>query len=95
MLEGRSSSLLHRASLLRHCLDGFAWRLLQPAGSAPVDFSRPSGEEALARADSISWQVFKNPVALFVGGVAAVILELAEPRWVRLSGSIPPFARTR
>jgi uncharacterized protein (DUF2236 family) len=30
--------------------------------------------------DSISWQVFKNPVALFVGGVAAVILELAEPR---------------
>ena len=30
--------------------------------------------------DSVAWRVFKNPVALFVGGVAAVILELAEPR---------------
>ena len=30
--------------------------------------------------DSLSWQIFKNPVAVFVGGVAAVILELAEPR---------------
>ncbi len=29
--------------------------------------------------DSVSWRVFKNPVALFVGGVAAVILELADP----------------
>ena len=80
MLNGRSSSHLHLPSLLRHSLDGFAWRLLQPAGSTAVDFSRPFGEEALASADSISWQVFKNPVALFVGGVAAVILELAEPR---------------
>ena len=32
------------------------------------------------RADSVAWQVFRNPLALFVGGVAAVILELAEPR---------------
>ena len=30
--------------------------------------------------DSVSWRIFKNPVSLFVGGVAAVILELAEPR---------------
>jgi uncharacterized protein (DUF2236 family) len=28
----------------------------------------------------MSWRIFKNPVALFVGGIAAVILELAEPR---------------
>jgi uncharacterized protein (DUF2236 family) len=33
----------------------------------------------LAGPDSVSWRVFKNPVALFVGGVSAVILELAEP----------------
>jgi len=45
-----------------------------------VDFTVPSGEPALVPADSVSWQVFKNPVTLFVGGVAAVILELAEPR---------------
>ena len=46
----------------------------------PVDFSAPRGEPALAAPDSVSWQVFKNPVALFIGGVAAVLLELAEPR---------------
>jgi uncharacterized protein (DUF2236 family) len=30
--------------------------------------------------DSISWRIFKNPLVLFVGGIAAVLLELAEPR---------------
>jgi uncharacterized protein (DUF2236 family) len=28
---------------------------------------------------SVSWRIFKNPVSLFIGGIAAVILELAEP----------------
>lgn len=51
-------------------------------GSAPgmdFDFSAPTGEPALVPADSVSWRVFKNPVTLFIGGVAAVLLELAEP----------------
>jgi uncharacterized protein (DUF2236 family) len=43
------------------------------------DFSQPRGEPALAPADGVSWRVFANPVSLFVGGVAAVLLELAEP----------------
>lgn len=46
----------------------------------PEDFTQPAGEPALAGPDSVSWRVFKNPVALYVGGIAAVILELAEPR---------------
>jgi uncharacterized protein (DUF2236 family) len=37
------------------------------------------GEEALLPPDSVSWRIFKNPIALFIGGMAAVILELAEP----------------
>jgi uncharacterized protein (DUF2236 family) len=45
-----------------------------------VDFLHPAGAPALYSPDSIAWQVFKNPVALFVGGVAAVLLELAEER---------------
>jgi len=44
-----------------------------------IDFTRPPGEEALLPPDSVSWRVCKNPLALFIGGVAAVILELAEP----------------
>lgn len=45
-----------------------------------ADFTSPPREPALTRPDSVSWQVFKNPMSLFIGGVAAVILELAEPR---------------
>ena len=56
-----------------------AGTMMQPPSGFEFDFSRPRGEPALVRADSVSWRVFKNPVSLFVGGVAAVILELAEP----------------
>jgi uncharacterized protein (DUF2236 family) len=63
-----------------------------------VDFTQPTGEPALTGPDSISWQVFKNPVALFAGGVAAVILELAEPRvrtgvWEHTTFRTDPLAR--
>ena len=52
-----------------------------PQDGGPVfDFARPRGERALMAADSVHWRVFKNPVSLYIGGVAAVILELAEPR---------------
>jgi uncharacterized protein (DUF2236 family) len=53
--------------------------LMTVEGRPAVDFSKPAGEPALVPPQSVSWRVFKNPVALFVGGVAAVILELAEP----------------
>lgn len=48
--------------------------------AARFDFSAPAGEPALVAPDSMSWLIFKNPVVLLIGGVAAVILELAEPR---------------
>ena len=50
-----------------------------PAG-AGIDFGAPLGESALTAPGSVSWQVFKSPLALFAGGIAAVLLELAEPR---------------
>jgi uncharacterized protein (DUF2236 family) len=53
---------------------------MEGGGAPRFDFSAPSGEPALVAAPSISWRIFKNPIALFIGGVAAVILELAEPR---------------
>jgi uncharacterized protein (DUF2236 family) len=63
-----------------------------------VDFTQPAGEPALVSPDSLSWQVFKNPVALFVGGVTAVLLELAEPRvrsgvWDHTTFRTDPMAR--
>jgi uncharacterized protein (DUF2236 family) len=53
--------------------------LMRPPAGMAFDFSQPAGEPALTPADGVSWQVFANPVSLFVGGVTAVLLELAEP----------------
>lgn len=53
------------------------------AGPRPlpkVDFLRPAGAPALYAPDSLAWQIYKNPVSLFIGGIAAVLLELAEER---------------
>lgn len=45
-----------------------------------VDFENPPGAAAFCGPDSVSWRVFKNPIALGVGGVAAVLLEFADAR---------------
>lgn len=60
-------------------IDAMASAMMQAPG-LEIDFTRPAGEPALTAPDSVSWRVFKNPIALYVGGVAAVLLELAEPR---------------
>ena len=53
--------------------------LMRPPPGMKFDFSQPAGEPALAPHDGVTWQVFANPIALFIGGVTAVLLELAEP----------------
>lgn len=45
-----------------------------------IDYTSPVGEPAFAGPESISWQVFKNPLALAVGGICAVLLEFADAR---------------
>ena len=58
---------------------GTMQELMRPPAGMAFDFSQPVGEPALAPPDGIAWQVFANPISLFVGGVTAVLLELAEP----------------
>jgi uncharacterized protein (DUF2236 family) len=76
---------MHRHSIIRlprgfqQGLEASAHALLNPANGPRFDFSRPWGERALIAADSLSWRIFKNPITLLIGGLAAVILELAEP----------------
>jgi uncharacterized protein (DUF2236 family) len=82
--------------LLQRQVDGLAQALLQPDRS--IDFSVPSGEPALISADSVSWRIFKNPVSLLVGGIAAVLLEFGEPRvrdgvWQHSSFRTDPLKR--
>lgn len=45
-----------------------------------IDYTVPAGEPAYSAPGSMSWRVFKNPVALAIGGVAAVLLEFADAR---------------
>jgi uncharacterized protein (DUF2236 family) len=71
-----------------------------PPGMRPVDFAAPEGATALFAPDSVSWRVMKNPVALVVGGLTAVILELAEPRvrtgvWEHTTFRSDPVTRMR
>ena len=61
-------------------VDLFARWFMRPPQGYDIDFTEPAGEPALVPADSVSWVIFKNPVTLFVGGAAAVLLELGEPR---------------
>ena len=45
-----------------------------------VDFGAPSGEPAFYGPDSMAWRIYKNPIALGIGGICAVLLEFADPR---------------
>ena len=65
---------------LHHKLEARLAHLVRPDGSADEDFLQPRGEPALLAPDSVSWKIFKNPLGLYIGGITAVILQLAEPR---------------
>jgi uncharacterized protein (DUF2236 family) len=85
---------------LQRRLETASVNFLQSRETHRVEFSRPEGEEALVRPNSVSWRIFKNPISLFIGGVAAVILELAEPAvrsgvWEHSTFRSDPLSRLR
>lgn len=87
-------------SPLQRRLEAAAQSFIHPDAGPEADFAYPPGEAALVAHDSVSWRVFKNPLSLFIGGVAAVILELAEPRvrtgvWNHTTFKRDPLARLR
>ena len=65
------------ASLLSLPLRPLASRLLN---FEDANFSTPVGEPAIVAPESVSWRVFSNPVSLYIGGIAAVLLEFGEAR---------------
>lgn len=78
--------------------------LLLPPGAPEHElehlFAAPLGAPALTPAGGVSWRICANPVSVFVGGVAAVILELAEPRvrsgvWEHTQFRVRPVERMR
>lgn len=73
-------SAIFLPSPIQRRLEAAARDFIRPDFGLDADFASPAREPALTSPDSVSWQVFKNPLSLFIGGIAAVILELAEPR---------------
>ncbi|HEY8616348.1 oxygenase MpaB family protein [Phenylobacterium sp.] len=55
-------------------------RTLAGPGAGRTNYLEPKGDPGFFGPDSMAWKVHANPIALAIGGVAAVILELAEPR---------------
>jgi hypothetical protein len=92
-----------RSSCLGRC--SAVWRLQRGRFWIPVTNRRSifydrRESRALLPPHSISWRGFKNPVSLFIGGVTAVIMELAEPRvrtgvWEHTTFRVDPIRRLR
>jgi uncharacterized protein (DUF2236 family) len=65
-----------------------------------IDFANPKGEMSLQHPSSIQWRIFKNPIALGVGGVAAVLMEFADARirsgvWDHSTYKADPIGRSK
>ena len=65
-----------------------------------IDFTGPVGEAALLSPGSVQWRIYKNQVALGIGGVAAVLMEFADPRirsgvWDHSTYKADPIGRSR
>lgn len=65
-----------------------------------VDYAQPVGEPALHSPDSVQWRIFKNQVALGIGGVAAVLMEFADARirsgvWDHSTYKADPIGRSK
>lgn len=63
------------------------------------DYSQPSGAAAYLHPGSVAWRVYKNQIALGIGGVAAVLLEFADPRirsgvWDHSIYKVDPIGRS-
>ena len=87
--------------LARAQLDEAARRLMDPPPGMPrVDYRNPPGDPGIAGPDSLQWKIFASPGALFIGGISAVFLELAEPRvrtgvWDHTQFRVDPIGRIR
>jgi uncharacterized protein (DUF2236 family) len=63
------------------------------------DYTRPAGAAAYLHPNSVAWRVYKNPIALGIGGVAAVLMEFADPRirsgvWDHSIYKVDPIGRS-
>lgn len=65
-----------------------------------IDYANPVGEPSFLHPSSMAWRIYKNPIALGIGGVAAVLLEFADARirsgvWDHSTYKADPIGRSK
>jgi uncharacterized protein (DUF2236 family) len=45
----------------------------------PALYARPAGDPGLVGPGSVSWEIHGDPAAVFIGGVAAIVMEILHP----------------
>ena len=82
-------------------LEGIVASLTElPGGSQRINYLEPAGDPGIFGPASVTWRVLSNPASVFIGGVTAVLFELAEPNirsgvWDHTSFRNDPIARMR
>ena len=54
-------------------------RALSPGSAQRINYLEPADDPGIFGPGSVTWRVLSNPASVFIGGIAAVLLELAEP----------------
>ena len=69
-------------------------------GTQRTNYLEPAGDPGIFGPDSVTWRVLSNPASVFIGGITAVLLELAEPSirsgvWDHTNSRTDPVERMR
>ena len=54
-------------------------RIQPPSCAERINYLEPAGDPGIFGPASVAWRVLSNPASVFIGGITAVLLELAEP----------------
>ena len=82
-------------------LEGSVVSLTEPPGGAQrINYLEPAGDPGIFGPASVTWRVLSNPASVFIGGITAVLFELAEPNvrsgvWDHTSFRNDPIGRMR
>jgi uncharacterized protein (DUF2236 family) len=82
-------------------LEGIVVSLTEPpCGAQRINYLEPAGDPGIFGPASVTWRVLSNPASVFIGGITAVLFELAEPNvrsgvWDHTSFRNDPIGRMR
>ena len=103
-MTSRQRAIPNRVSFLDAALarlEGTVVSLTEPpCGSQSINYLEPAGDPGIFGPASVTWRVLSNPASVFIGGITAVLFELAEPNvrsgvWDHTSFRNDPIGRMR